>query len=54
MDLKDLAPRRSDYADLPRSWARDLVAGVTVGVVALPLALGFGVASGAGAARPAR
>ncbi|WP_127126169.1 SulP family inorganic anion transporter [Georgenia sp. SYP-B2076] len=42
-------PRRSDYADLPRSWRRDLVAGVTVGIVALPLALGFGVASGVGA-----
>jgi SulP family sulfate permease len=29
---------------------RDLVAGVTVGVVALPLALGFGISSGLGAA----
>lgn len=44
-----LAPRRSDYADLPRSWRHDLVAGLTVAVVALPLALGFGVASGLGA-----
>ncbi|MCK6212198.1 SulP family inorganic anion transporter [Georgenia sp. EYE_87] len=43
-------PRRSDYAELPRSWRHDLVAGVTVGIVALPLALGFGVASGVGAA----
>jgi len=42
-------PRRSDYAELPRSWRNDLVAGVTVGIVALPLALGFGVASGVGA-----
>jgi sulfate permease, SulP family len=45
-----LLPRRADYAGLSRSWRRDLVAGVTVGVVALPLALGFGVASGVGAA----
>ncbi len=45
-----LAPRRSDYADLPRSWRHDLVAGLTVAVVALPLALGFGVSSGLGAA----
>lgn len=41
-------PRRSDYAELPRSWRKDLIAGVTVGIVALPLALGFGVASGVG------
>lgn len=41
-------PRRSDYAGF--SWRRDLLAGLTVGVVALPLALGFGVASGLGAA----
>jgi SulP family sulfate permease len=43
-------PRRSDYAGLRRSWPRDLVAGVTVGVVALPLALAFSVASGVGPA----
>jgi len=30
-------------------WRSDLVAGVTVGIVALPLALAFGVSSGAGA-----
>jgi sulfate permease, SulP family len=41
-------PRRSDY-DL-RRWRGDLLAGLTVAVVALPLALGFGVTSGAGAA----
>ena len=50
ISLKGLWPRRSDYAELRRSWARDLLAGVTVGIVALPLALGFGVASGVGAA----
>ncbi|HLT85132.1 MAG TPA: SulP family inorganic anion transporter [Phototrophicaceae bacterium] len=43
-------PRRADYAGLSRSWRTDLLAGVTVGVVALPLALGFGVASGVGPA----
>lgn len=32
-----------------RSPRRDLPAGLTVAIVALPLALGFGVASGAGA-----
>lgn len=42
--------RRDDYAGAGRSWRRDLIAGLTVAVVALPLALGFGVNSGAGAA----
>lgn len=47
-DLRSLLPRRSDLVSMrPR---RDLVAGVTVAVVALPLALGFGVSSGLGAA----
>lgn len=43
-----LLPRRSDWtrADL----RRDPTAGVMVGLVALPLALGFGVSSGLGAA----
>jgi SulP family sulfate permease len=44
-----LLPRRSDYAALPKSWRTDIVAGVTVGVVALPLALAFGITSGLGA-----
>jgi len=44
-----LLPGRSDYKGLSRSWRGDLLAGLTVGVVALPLALGFGVASGVGA-----
>ncbi len=48
--LTGLLPRRADYTGLRRSWPRDLAAGLTVGVVALPLALGFGVASGVGAA----
>src|SRR6187455_398937 len=45
-----LLPRRSDYAGVRRSWRRDVLAGLTVGVVALPLALAFGISSGVGAA----
>ncbi|GAA2968864.1 SulP family inorganic anion transporter [Microbacterium schleiferi] len=41
-----LLPSIQDYRLLPRTWRGDLVAGVTVGIVALPLALGFGVSSG--------
>jgi len=48
--LRRLLPQRSDYAGLRQSWRRDLLAGVTVGVVALPLALAFGISSGVGAA----
>jgi SulP family sulfate permease len=44
-----LLPGPRDYAGLGRSWRRDLLAGLTVGIVALPLALGFGISSGAGA-----
>lgn len=44
-----LLPRRADYAGLRRSWKADLIAGTTVGVVALPLALAFGITSGLGA-----
>jgi sulfate permease, SulP family len=47
--LRRLLPRRADYEQLPRSWRKDLVAGVTVGVVALPLALAFGITTGLGA-----
>ena len=47
--LKSLLPSRADYAALPRSWKSDLLAGLTVGIVALPLALAFGVSSGVGA-----
>ncbi|RDH75814.1 SulP family inorganic anion transporter [Mycolicibacterium moriokaense] len=45
-----LLPSRRDYAGLRRSWRRDVLAGLTVGVVALPLALAFGISSGVGAA----
>ena len=46
MRSRDLLPSREDYRLLPRTWRKDLVAGATVGIVALPLALGFGVSSG--------
>ena len=53
-DVLDVLRRRAmpsvaDYAGFRRSWRADLVAGITVGVVALPLALAFGVTSGVGA-----
>ena len=41
-----LLPRRGDYEGLSRSWRADVLAGATVGVVALPLALAFGITSG--------
>lgn len=44
-----LLPRAEDYRGLRSSWRGDVIAGVTVGIVALPLALAFGVSSGAGA-----
>lgn len=47
--LRVLLPQRGDYAGLRRSWKADVVAGATVGVVALPLALAFGITSGLGA-----
>ncbi len=47
--LGRLLPRRADYAGLSRSWRGDVIAGATVGVVALPLALAFGITTGLGA-----
>jgi len=44
----ELLPRRADWAHVRPG--RDLTAGVRVGLVALPLALGFGESSGMGAA----
>ncbi|MGC0417947.1 SulP family inorganic anion transporter [Embleya sp. AB8] len=44
-----LLPGPGDWHTMRRSPGRDLVAGLTVAVVALPLALAFGVASGLGA-----
>ncbi|MFV0429653.1 MAG: SulP family inorganic anion transporter, partial [Arachnia sp.] len=48
--LASLLPSRDDLRPMAASWRRDLLAGLTVGVVALPLALAFGVSSGMGAA----
>lgn len=44
-----LLPARSDYAGLRRAWVGDVLAGATVAVVALPLALAFGLTAGLGA-----
>ncbi|PZU47229.1 MAG: sodium-independent anion transporter [Microbacterium sp.] len=44
--VRALLPSRADYSGLGRTWRTDLLAGLTVGIVALPLALGFGVSSG--------
>jgi len=46
--VTQLLPRRSDWAHARPG--RDLTAGLMVGLVALPLALGFGASSGLGAA----
>ncbi|GGW42323.1 sulfate permease [Streptomyces lucensis JCM 4490] len=45
-----LLPSRADLTAIRRAPRRDLLAGLTVAIVALPLALGFGVSSGLGAA----
>lgn len=47
--LRAVLPDRTTMATMGRSPRKDLLAGLTVAIVALPLALGFGVASGAGA-----
>ncbi|WP_405763907.1 SulP family inorganic anion transporter [Actinacidiphila glaucinigra] len=44
-----LLPAPADLALMSRAPRRDLLAGLTVAIVALPLALGFGISSGAGA-----
>jgi MFS superfamily sulfate permease-like transporter len=44
-----LLPRRADALAMRRQPRRDIVAGLTVGIVALPLALAFGISSGLGA-----
>ncbi|XNR91711.1 SulP family inorganic anion transporter [Streptomyces sp. R-74717] len=47
--VRSLLPDRADFAAMRRNPRRDLLAGLTVAIVALPLALGFGVSSGLGA-----
>ncbi|MGW0146504.1 SulP family inorganic anion transporter [Streptomyces sp. NPDC003333] len=47
--IASLLPDRDDLGDVRRDPRRDLLAGLTVAIVALPLALGFGVSSGLGA-----
>lgn len=47
--LRAFVPRGADYAGLRTSWRADVLAGITVGVVALPLALAFGITTGLGA-----
>ena len=44
--LRSLLPSPADYRGAGRTWRGDLLAGLTVGIVALPLALGFGISSG--------
>lgn len=48
--LRNFLPGAEDFAAYRLSPWRDLLAGLTVAIVALPLALAFGVASGLGAA----
>ncbi|MGV9383050.1 SulP family inorganic anion transporter [Nonomuraea sp. NPDC003707] len=48
--LRAVLPERESLAAMCRRPRQDLLAGLTVAVVALPLALGFGVSSGLGAA----
>jgi len=47
--LREFLPNRSDYKSARTTWRKDLIAGITVGIVALPLALAFGITTGAGA-----
>jgi SulP family sulfate permease len=47
--LRSVLPNRHTLATMGRSPRKDLLAGLTVAIVALPLALGFGISSGAGA-----
>ena len=47
--LRGLLPQGQDFKDMTRAPATDLLAGLTVAIVALPLALAFGEASGLGA-----
>ena len=43
-------PTRSDFPTSKREFREDVIAGITVAIVALPLAIGFGITSGMSAA----
>lgn len=45
-----ILPRASDYTPFRKHWRLDITAGITVAIVALPLALAFGISSGVSAA----
>lgn len=47
--LRSLLSSRNDHALVHRTWKSNLLARIKVGIVAPPLALAFGVSSGAGA-----
>lgn len=49
MMLTGFLPARTDYEGVGVSWRSDVLAGLTVAVVALPLALAFGITAGVGA-----
>ena len=44
--VRRFVPGRRDYRGLAHSWKGDVIAGITVGVVALPLALAFAISAG--------
>ena len=44
--MKTINFRKEEFWISREQFGRDLVAGVTVGIVALPLAIGFGITSG--------
>lgn len=47
--MSRLLPTSRDFSGIRTHWREDALAGLAVGVVALPLALGFGIATGTGA-----
>jgi SulP family sulfate permease len=47
--IREFLPSKRDYLSVKSSWRGDILAGITVGIVALPLALAFGITTGAGA-----
>jgi len=47
--LLSFIPRAEDFSPFRKSFRANQIAGVTVGIVALPLALGFAITTCAGA-----